>query len=148
MEEESPIVPVYKSSIRAVSDLIEELNASGKFNEINFHNFEERGPEINLPRTTLMGLEAFSFDENDGRWVIRFALSLSSYNDADLMNEVELAAAIHKRFREGNKIPLREMTNGDVRSELVVSIFRMLPMAQSELRNYRTFGIELARTGV
>jgi len=40
------------------------------------------------------------------------------------------------------------MENGEVASELIVSIFRMLPMSQSELRNYRTFGIELARTGV
>lgn len=131
-----------------MSDLIEELNASGKFTEIGFHNWEERGPELSLPKMTLVGVDGFSFDENDGRWLIRFALALSSYNDADLLNEIELAGAIHNRFKEGRKIALLDMENGEVASELIVSIFRMLPMSQSELRNYRTFGIELARTGV
>lgn len=142
------ITPIYKSIIRSVVDLIEELNNLGVVSPpVEYHNWEERGLEANLPSTTLLGTDGFSFDENDGLWVIRYALGLSSYRDANLMNEVELIDHIHQRFRKGNKVALLEMDAGAEVNELIITEFKLMPMAQSELRNYRTMGIELARTG-
>jgi len=143
----SPIPAIYKSIIRATSDLIRELNETGLYGQIAYHNWEERGAEQTLPKYTLIGVDGFSFIENDGLWNIRYALALSSYNDVNLLNEIDLIARIHERFGEREKVDLLQLSDGAVASELVVSTFRMYPMSQSELRNYRTFAIELLRTG-
>jgi hypothetical protein len=144
----SPIPAVYKSIIRAISDAIEEINADVLYPEpIDYHNWEERTPEKDLKQITLIGTDGFSFDENEGRWMIRFAMAVSSYQDTNLLNEIELLGMLHDRFGEGQKIALLEMDKGEQVSELLVSAFKVMPMAQSEQRNYRTIGVELLRTG-
>lgn len=145
----SPIPQVYKSIIRFTAEMIDELNLLGLVTEaIGYHNWESRGEESELPRINLIGTDGFSFDENNGRWIIRYGLAISSYHDADLIEEIELIGAIDERMGRGKKIPLVELTAGEEVSELVVTDFRVLPMAQSEIRNYRTIGVELQRTGV
>lgn len=144
---QSPIIePVYKSILRRVTELIEELNSLGTFKEIEFHNFESRNDEQDLPKKTLVGVDGFSFTENKGLWVIRLAVAISSYQDINLLEEVELMSEIQRRMGEGAKIPLLEMQYGSEVNELVVTDFELLPMAQSELRNYRTIGLEIRRT--
>lgn len=139
--------PIYKSIVRWTMDLIEELNATGDFRQLTYQDWENRADENKLPATTLFGLDGFSFDENQGLWVLRFAFALSSHRDENLMDEIELVSAIQRRTGEGEKIPLREMTAGDQVSELKVVAWQMMPMAQSLLRNYRVMGIEALRTG-
>lgn len=144
----SPIPSIYKSTIRAVNDMITQLNTESIIDKtIQYHNWESRGEEAKLPTTTLIGLDGFSFDENNGLWLVRTALAISSYLDANLLDEIVLIGRIHDFFGKDKKIPLRELTAGGVVSELVVTDFRMMPMAQSEIRNYRTIGLELNRTG-
>jgi hypothetical protein len=144
----SPIVPIYKSIIRAISDMIDELNAMNQFTLIGYHNWEERGPEMSLPKHTLIGVDGFAFDENEGRWIVRFALAVSTFNDANLLNEIELLGAIHERMGERKKIALLDMNTGLVDNELLIAKFDLQPMSQSELRNYRVIGMELLRTGI
>lgn len=144
----SPIPAIYKSIIRSISDLIETVNAGSLYTEaVGYHNWEERTPETQLPNHTLIGTDGFSFDENGGFWIIRFALAVSSYRDTNLLTEVDLLGLIQDRYGEGCKIDLLRLSDGEVASELVVSAFKVQPMAQSEQRNYRTIGIELLRTG-
>jgi hypothetical protein len=143
----SPIPAVYKSIIRATSDMIDALNATGLYSPIQYHNWESRGEESELPRDTLIGVDGFSFDENNGLWIIRYSLAVSSYRDINLLNEIELIGDIHDRLGQNEKVDLYDLSDGEVNSELVVTTFKMLPMAQSEIRNYRTIGIELNRTG-
>jgi hypothetical protein len=143
----SVIEPVYKSIVRAVTDMIEEINAIGVFRTVQWHNFESRNDENDLPQNTLIGLDGFSFDENQGLWIIRVALAISSYRDLNLLEEIELIDRIHQRFGEGEKINLLNMDDGSLDNEMVVTNFVMLPMAQSEVRNYRTIGLEVKRTG-
>lgn len=142
----SIVAPVYKSIIRATTDLIAEMTLTGKFPEIEYMDWESRGDEANLPKKTLLGIDGFSFQENQGRWLISYALGLSSYKDANLLNEIEMIDYIQIKMGEDAKIKLLEMERGEQISELVVTNFTMLPMAQSELRNYRTMGMELKRT--
>lgn len=144
----SPIPAIYKSVIRATTDLIEAANAAHLYPQpISYHNWEERTPETSLPQSTLIGVDGFSFDENGGFWVIRYALAVSSYRDTNLLTEIDLIGIIQDHFGEGCKVDLLRLSDGAVASELVVSAFKMQPMAQSEQRNYRTIGIELLRTG-
>lgn len=144
----SPIPAIYKSIIRATTDLIEAANAAGLYPQpIGYHNWEERTPETQLPQSTLIGVDGFSFDENGGFWVIRYALAVSSYRDTNLLTEIDLIGIIQDRFGEGCKVDLLQLSDGAVASELVVSAFKVQPMAQSEQRNYRTIGVELLRTG-
>lgn len=134
--------------MRHITDLIDELNSLGVFtDELQWHNFESRNDENTLPATTLIGLDGFSFDENQGFWIIRVALAVSSHRDLNLLDEIELISAIQQRLHEGSKIKLLDMATADENNELVVTNFTMLPMAQSELRNYRTIGMEIKRTG-
>lgn len=145
----SPIPGVYKSIIRSISDLIEEINGLNIIDgPVLYHNWESRGEEAKLPQETLIGLDGFGFDENDGRWIIRVGLTISSYLDRNLLNEIMLIGKIHERYAKNQKVPLRELVQGEVVSELVVTDFEMMPMSQSELRNYRVLGLELQRTGV
>lgn len=144
----STVAPVYKSIIRGISDLIEELNALGRFGPIEYHNFESRGDEDKLPRSTLIGPDGFSFNPNEGRWIIRLALAISSYRDFNLHEEIEMIDEIERRWGEGEKVALRDMETGEILSELIIVACEILPMGQSELRNYRTIGIELHRTEI
>jgi hypothetical protein len=142
------ISPIYKSIIRAIMDMIDDFNNMALVAPaIEYHNWEERALEDNLPSTTLIGTDGFSFDENKGLWIIRFAMGVSSFRDMNLLNEIDLLDHVHQRFHEGAKIALRDVTDGEEVSELLVSDFKLLPMSQSELRNYRTIGLELTRTG-
>ena len=144
----SPIPAVYKSIIRAVSDAIDVINADPLYpTPVEYHNWEERTPETQLPQTTLIGTDGFGFDPNEGRWIIRFALAVSSYRDANMLTEVELIGKLDDIFGEGKKINLLSLSDGAIASELLVTQFRVMPMSQSELRNYRTIGMELFRTG-
>lgn len=145
----SPLIaPIYKSVIRATVDLIAELNALGDFSLITYHNWESRGDENALPKNTLLGIEGFSFDKNKGLWLVRYALGLSSHRDQNLINEIEIVDEMEQRMGEGNKIKLRNLTSGNEVNELVVTEFQVMPMGQSEIRNYRVIGMELNRTGV
>ena len=140
------IAPLYKSIVRRTSDLLEEMNATGKYPEVRYHDWESRGDENKLPQMTLIGVEAFGFEENGGLWIIRFGLGVSSFRDANLINEIEMISHLHTVIGEGCKVPLLNSL-AELESELVVTEFQVLPMSASELRNYRTIGIELKRTG-
>jgi len=143
------IAPLFKSILRYTSETIEEINAAGVYPEVRYHDWESRGDEDKLPRCTLIGVEAFGFHENRGLWDIRFGLGVSSYRDANLLDEIELIDFLHTRFGEGRKVPLYAVSgdNAEQISELVSTDFQSLPMSQSSYRNYREIGIELKRTG-
>lgn len=143
------IEPIYRSVVRAIVDAIEEINDLGITTfPVEYRNWEERSDEGNLPSKPLLGPDGFSFDENNGLWQIRVALAFSSYLDANLLDEIRVMDYLHQRFGKGKKVALREMNMGEEVNELMIDEFRMLPMGQSELRNYRTIGLELSRTGV
>jgi hypothetical protein len=141
------VSPVYKSIMRWITDVIAELNATGQYPAMQYQDWESRGDENKLPTTTLVGMDGFTFDEGKGLWVIRFAIGVSSYRDANLLNEIELIGALFQRMGEGSKIPLREMIGGTQVNELLVSDWTMMPMAQTNMRNYRTIGMTALRTG-
>lgn len=141
------VAPVYKSIVRWIGDTVEELEETGGFPPMQYQDWESRGDENKLPMTTLVGMDGFSFDENDGLWIVRFAVAVSSFRDAGLLNEIELISALHRRMGQGSKVPLREMELGEQINELLVSDWELAPMAQSSLRNYRTIGMTVLRTG-
>lgn len=111
-----------------------------------YNNWEERAAEASLPAITLLGMEGFSFKENSGRWLINFGLGLSSYKDMNLLLEIEILDWLQREMGEGKKIKLLDMNDGTEVSELVVTDFAIIPMSQSEQRNYRTIGMEIKRT--
>jgi hypothetical protein len=137
---------IYKSLIRGTVDIIDEINTTDVGRNVAYHSWESRSDENDLPHQTLLGVDSFMFEENKGRWIIRYSLGLSSYHDANLLNELEILDILHERTGEGKKTPLLDPVTGDILSELVTSAWQLAPMAQSEFRNYRTISIELLRT--
>ena len=147
MDKPEIIAPLYKSVLRHTSDMIDAITATGRFPPVGYRDWESRGDEDQLPRITLLGVEGFGFRENQGLWDIRFGLGISSYRDTNLLNEIEMISYIQNQwFGEGCKVPLLNEL-AEIQSELVSTDFEMLPMSQSEIRNYRTLGVELKRTG-
>lgn len=141
----SPLTPIYKSLMRHVTDLIDDLNSRGDYG-IQYHAWETRGEEDKLPLATLMGLDGFHFEENSGLWVVRCSITVSSYQDVSLFDEFEILDGIFDWFGEKKKVPLRDMNTGEEENQLVVTDFEVAPMAQTLLRNYRTVPLELKRT--
>lgn len=142
----SPIPSIYKSIIRHIVDLIGEISATTGNHNIQYHDWESRADENELPKMTLIGLEGFTFNENEGLWVVRFGIALSSYQDANLLNEIEILGILHEWTGEGTKIKLLDPVEGNEVSEMVVGAWELSPMGQSQFRNYRTISIELMRT--
>lgn len=139
------ISTIYKSLVRAVNDLVEEISTRTGEN-CRYWAFETRMDEDKLPTQTLIGVDGFTFNENKGLWVIRAGVSISSYNDRNGHEEAEMLDIIHELLGHHKKISLRDPDTGNIFSELVVVEFEVMPMSQSEMRNYRTVGIELLRT--
>jgi hypothetical protein len=138
---------LYKSVVRATSDLIKEIEATTGDLSLKYWDWENRSDEDKLPRVPLLGVNGFSFDENGGLWLVRFGLTLSTIDDDHLLKEADMIDAIHAKFGEGNKVAMRDPTSGTVINELVVAAFEVAPMGQTQMRNYRSVAVEILRTG-
>lgn len=139
------ISTIYKSLVRAVSDAIKEVEATTGI-QAEYWSWESRSDENDMPTKTLLGLDGYTFDENNGLWTVRCGITLSTYNDRNLMDEAEILDVLHELFGMKKKVTLRKPGSGDPFSELGIVEFRVMPMGQSELRNYRMVALELLRT--
>jgi hypothetical protein len=139
------ISSLYKSVVRHVVDVIEIVNTQTSLG-VGYWAWEARAEEDKLPRTPLLGVDDFQFDENAGLWVFRFNVGWSSYQDSNLHDEVEVLDIIRDYFGEKKKIILRDSTTGVELSQMVVTAFTIAPQAQSMTRNYRAISVELLRT--
>lgn len=143
---EKPYSTIYKSVVRAVNDLIKEIKSTTG-QDFRYWDWESRLDEDKMPRECLIGVNGFSFDENLGLWLVRFGITISTVDDANLLLEAEIIDVIHERFGEKQKIALRDPENAEVINELASVAFEVLPMGQTQMRNYRSVGIEVLRTG-
>jgi hypothetical protein len=137
---------IYKSVVRAANDLVKEIAATAGNETLEYWTWENRMDEDQMPRVPLMGVNGFSLDENLGMWLIRFGITLSTIDDANLLDEADMIDAIHDAFGEKKKIDLLDPVTGEKTSELVVTAFEVLPMGQTQMRNYRSIGLEAKRT--
>jgi hypothetical protein len=137
---------IYKSVVRAASDLVEQIETTMPGLGIRYWSWEDRSDEDKLPRVPLLGVNGFAFDENRGLWIIRFGITLSTVDDANLLLEADLIDMIREIFGEDKKIALRDPDDGEIISELVSVDCKVMPMGQTQLRNYRSLGIEMRRT--
>lgn len=138
---------IYKSVVRATNDLVKELQATTGDQGLRYWSWEDRVDEEKMPRVTLVGVNGFSFDENSGLWLIRFGLTISTVDDANLLDEADMIDVMHERFGEKKTFPLRDPETGEQFNELVCVHFEVLPMGQTQIRNYRSIGVEIRRTG-
>lgn len=136
---------IYKSVVRSVNDLIKDIQATTP--DLRYWTWESRLDEDQLPRVPLIGVNGFAFEENRGLWRIQFGITVSSIDDANLLEEADLIDKIHERFGENQKISLRDPDDASIMNELVSVDFQVAPMGQTQMRNYRTIGIEVLRTG-
>jgi hypothetical protein len=138
---------VYKSVVRAVNDLVKDIQSTMPDQRARYWTWESRDDEDKLPRDMLVGVNGFAFDENLGQWLIRFGISISTVDDANLLTEAEIIDMTHDLFGEKKKIALLDPDDASVTNELVSVHWEVLPMVQTQLRNYRSIGVELRRTG-
>lgn len=143
----NPISSINKSIMRNLALLIDDWNAENlTVNPVEWHSWDSRADEDKLPAKTLVGLEGLTWEENQGLWIVRHGIGVSSFRDANLLNELELLDFIHDRTGEGKKLQLVDPVTAEVLTELVTSAWQLSPMAQSQLRNYRTVSLELRLT--
>ena len=136
---------VHKSLVRHLVDTIDVVKAQNISPELDFHMWESRGDEDELPHKDLIGPSGWTFTEDRGLWTIHFGITISTVNDANLMREMEIADVIYDLWSENEVVPLRN-SQGEQISELVVNEFELLVAGQSEKRNYRPIGLGLMRT--
>lgn len=140
---------IKQSVVRAIVEMIEEIEATAPTLNPKYQSWENRLDEDKLPRQLLIGLNGYSWEENGGLWTIRFGITISTVDDANLINEDEVIDIIHEHFGEKKKVALVALVDEVVEefNELVSVDFQVLPMTPTQMRNYRTIGIELKRTG-
>lgn len=136
---------IYKSLVRHVVETMEEIQRRGVSTNIQYHDWDSRGDEAELPNVDLIGLSGFTFSENRGLWIVHCGITLSTMNDNNLIREIELIDVIHDYWGEALTIPLRNDV-GEEHSQLMVDEFEMLAAGTSEKRNYRSIGLALMRT--
>lgn len=143
----SVIPHIYKSIIRNTMDLISQIGNTTGNQDIAFHSWDARVEEDKLPRQTLLGPEGFNFEENGGLWVIRYGLTLSTWQDVNLLDEIEIVGLIHDATGEKTKVPLLSEVDGSEVGELICSAWVLAPGVQTSLRNYKSISVELLRAG-
>lgn len=142
------IIPtIYKSIIRNTMDLISHIGETTGNQDISYHSWDARVEENDLPKKTLLGLEGFNFEENGGLWVIRYGLTLSTWQDINLLDEIEIVGLIHDYTGEKTKVPMLSEVDGSETGELICNVWELAPGVQTALRNYKSINIELLRAG-
>ena len=138
---------LYKSAVRAVNDLIKDIRTTTGDQSVRYWSWENRTDEDKMPREPLIGINGFAWDENSGLWLVRFGITISTVDDANLLDEADMIDMIHERFGQGKTFLMRDPTSGTPINELVVTAFEVMPMGQTQLRNYRSVHLEVKRTG-
>jgi hypothetical protein len=138
---------IYKSLIRNVQKTIQAIKAEGISDDLNYYAWDSRGEAAELDHTDLIGLAGWAFHENQGLWTVRSGITISTYNDENLLREIKMLNIMHDFWGEGQKVAMVDKNTGEEFTEMVVSDFDMMPSGNSEKRNYRPIGIELLRTG-
>lgn len=137
---------IYKSLVRHAVDTIESIKDQGVSPLMQYHSWDARGEENELPSVDLIGLAGWTFREDGGLWVINCGVTVSTINDDNLFREALILDIIHDFWGEAITIPLRD-DNGNEYTQLRVEDFEIMPAGQSEKRNYRPVGLGLQRTG-
>lgn len=127
-------------------DAVDAIKTEGISPDLEYFSFDSRGETAELKDVDLVGLVGWAFHENEGLWLIRCGVNISTINDENLFREMEIVDAIHDYFGEGCTIPLRDPETGEEYSMLLVNDFEMMPASYSEKRNFRPIGLELKRT--
>lgn len=143
----SVIPHIYKSIIRNTQDLITKIGDTTGNRDIQFHQWDARMEENKLPEATLLGIEGFTFQENGGLWVVRYGLTLSTWQDLNLLDEIEIVGILHDVTGEKTKVAMLDDQTGTEVGEMICSAWELAPAVQTSLRNYKSVGIELLRAG-
>lgn len=138
---------VYKSVLRAVNDLVKDIQTTMPDLPCRYWAWEDRMDEDQMPRELLVGINGFHLHENNGLWIVSFGLTISTVDDANLLVEADIIDMVWDRFGEKKKISLLDPVDASVTNELVSVDWEVMPMGQTQVRNYRPIGIELRRTG-
>lgn len=137
---------IYRSLLRRVVETIDDVRDQGISSTLTYYAWDSRNDQAELEAMDLLGLAGWTFRENKGLWMIHAGLTLSTLNDENLVREVAIMDVIHNRWGENASIPLYDIDEGTVYTNLVVSEFEVMPAGTSEKRNFRPIGLELKRT--
>lgn len=140
------LINIYQSLVRHVVDTVDYIRDTGVSSDIEYHDWDSRGDEAELPNVDLIGLAGWTFREDKGLWLVHAGVTISTINDDNLFREIRIADSIHDMWGEGKTVRLLD-NDGEEQSQLVVNDFELMAAGQSEKRNYRPIGLELLRTG-
>lgn len=143
----SVIPHIYKSIIRNTQDLVSLIGQTTGNQNVQYHSWDARAEENKLPDATLLGIEGFTFDENEGLWIVRYGLTLSTWNDLNLLDEIEILGLLHDRTGWKTKVRMLNEQTGLEIGEMICAHWEVAPNVQTSFRNYRSVGIELLRAG-
>lgn len=137
---------LYKSLIHAVMDVVDDCRQSGVSPDIQYHAWDSRSEVAEPPQVDLIGLDGWTFRENHGLWIVYAGITISTFNDGNLFREIQIVDKVHNHFGTGATIPMLDKSTGAQYTQLAVTEFEIMPLANAEKRNYRPIGLELKRT--
>ena len=143
------IESLYKSLVRNVVDIQNEIKARSISPDMEYYAWDTRGNVTELPNVDLIGITGFSYEENEGLPVIQIGILVSSVLDTNAFKEVQILDVIRNACVDGDHYKtwkLRDPATGSEWAQLQVANFEIMPAGRSEVRTTRAVGIELLKT--
>lgn len=144
------LMAVYATLVGKTKEIIDAVRASGISPDMQYMAWDSRGDVTELPNTDLMGVNDWTWSENDDHLPdIEFAILTSVTKDRNLFREVEILneirkACVHEIRPEYKVWAVRDEQNQPF-SQLTVTDFSIMPSGESEARSVRQVGISLKR---
>lgn len=144
------IESVYKSAIKQVQTIRNQLIAAGISTDMKYYAWDARGQETELPKTDLIGIAGWSYEENEGLPVIQIGIVISMLLDQNQFREVQAMDFIRNTFvgSSGDYKTMALVTPNDNQeySVLQVTAFEIMPAGRSEIRSTRNIAVEFIRS--
>lgn len=132
---------VYRSMLRFCTDFVAVSTVP-----LAYWSWDATDDLAELPSSNLFGLSGWSYRDDHAQLTVSCGLTLSSYNDLNLMNETSVMDALHQKTGLGDKWPIYDLTTGQPINEMAVSSFEIMPGGKATLRNFRSAAVELLLT--
>ncbi len=111
----------FKTVVRMIADIIDEVKASGLSPNATFVNFEEHSTLYELPNQDVIGLGSFGMTITDMDLQFDVAFAISTVEDQHLYRHVEIANSVVRRTLPGQTHTLLDAETGAEIGALVVT---------------------------
>ena len=124
-----------KSLIRFVTDQIAAIQTAGISPSLSYVDFDAHGDLTTLPPNDVVGLHAFTIHDEDQLQHTIFGITVSTYNDPNLLIQNKVINWFYNKLRVRNHIPLLDPSSGSAIGEIIMGVgASTMPVERSDTR--------------